>query len=98
MTAVLSTNRIHIEQKVSKGFPQGSSCGPAFWNIQFNALLNLNYEKQTKMIAFADDITIAVIAESIREAENVINIEVGKITTWAKNNEINFNENKSSLC
>jgi ribonuclease HI len=96
-TAVLSTNSIRIEQKVSKGCPQGSSCGPAFWNIQFNALLNLNYEKQTKMIAFADDIIIAVRAESIREAENITNIEVGKIMTWAKNNKINFNENKSKV-
>ena len=96
-TAVLSTNSIHIEQEVSKGFPQGSSCGPAFWNIQFNALLNLSYEKQTKLTAFADDLIIVVRAESVREAENIINIEVGKITTWARNNKINFNETKSKV-
>jgi ribonuclease HI len=96
-TAVLSTNSIHIEQEVSNGCPQGSSCGPAFWNIQFNALLNINYEKQTKLTAFADDLIIAVRAESIREAENIINIELGKITTWAKNNKISFNETKSKV-
>jgi hypothetical protein len=96
-TAILSTSSIQIEKEVSKGCPQGSCCGPAFWNIQFNALLNLNYEKQTKMAAFADDLIMAVKAESIREAENIANIEMGKITRWAKNNKINFNENKSKV-
>ena len=96
-TAVLSTNSIHIEQEVSKGFPQGSSCGPAFWNIQFNALLNLRYEKQTKQTAFADDLIIEARAGSVSEAENIINIEVGKITTWARNNKFNFNETKSKV-
>jgi len=31
-------------------------------------------------------------AESIREAENVANVELSKITTWAKENKIRFNE------
>jgi len=64
-------------------------------NIQYNSLLNLNFRKQTKAIAFADDLLIAVKAENIREAENVTNIEMNKILNWAKNNEINFNEQKS---
>ena len=47
------------------------------------------------MVAFADDVILAVKAETIREAENLVNIEMGKITRWAKNNKIKFNENKS---
>ena len=47
------------------------------------------------MVAFADDVILAVKAETIREAENLANIEMGKITRWAKNNKIKFNENKS---
>ena len=50
-----------------------------FWNIQYNSLLNLDFKKQTKEIAFADDLLIAMKAESIREAENIINIEMNKI-------------------
>ena len=96
-TAIISINNIQIEKEVRKGCPRGSCCGPAFWNIQFNALLNLDYEKQTKMVAFADDVILAVKAETIREAENLANIEMGKITRWAKNNKITFNENKSKL-
>jgi len=35
-----------------------------------------------------------VKAESLREAENIINVEMNKILNWAKN-KINFNEQKS---
>jgi hypothetical protein len=38
---------------------------------------------------------LAVKGEGIREAENLTSIEMGEIIRWAKNNKINFNENKS---
>ena len=38
---------------------------------------------------------LAVKVESIREAENLTNIEMGKIMRGAKSNKINFNGNKS---
>jgi hypothetical protein len=47
-TAILSSNTIQIEKEVSKGCPQGSCCGPGFWNIQYNSLLNLEYGKHKK--------------------------------------------------
>jgi hypothetical protein len=39
----------------------------------------LEFRKQTKAIAFADDLLIYVKAEGIREAENITNIEMNKI-------------------
>jgi len=33
-------------------------------------------------------------AESIREAENIANVELSKIAAWAKENKIRFNEQK----
>jgi hypothetical protein len=41
-------------------------------------------------------VILAVKAENIREAEKLTNIEMGKITRWAKN-KITFNENKSKV-
>ena len=49
------------------------------------------------MVTNADDIMLAVKGESIREAENLTSIEMGEIIRWAKNNKINFNENKSKV-
>jgi hypothetical protein len=93
----MTTNTLQVEREVGKGCPQGSCCGPGLWNIQYNSLLNLEFRKQTKVIAFADDLLIAVKAESISEAENITNIEMNKVLTWAKNNKLNFNEQKSKV-
>jgi hypothetical protein len=82
---------------VSKGCAQGSCCGPGFWNIQYNSLLNLEYGKHTKAIAFADYLLIAVMAETVREAENHANIEIKKIYNRAKENKITFNKQKSKV-
>ena len=90
----MTTNTLQVEREVSKGCPQGSCCGPGLWNMQYNSLLNLEFRKQTKVITSADDLLKAVKAESIREAENITNIETDKVLTWAKNNKLNFNEQK----
>ena len=60
-------------------------------------LLNLNYGKRTKAIAFASDLLIAVRVGNVQEAENLANIEINKITNWAKENKITFNEQKSKV-
>jgi len=96
-TATLHTNSIQIERDITKGCPQGPCCGPGYWNIQFNSLLNLNYGKRTKAIAFADDLLIAIRAGNVQEAENFANIEINKITNWEKENKITFNEQKSKV-
>jgi hypothetical protein len=94
-TAILSTNSIQMEREVNKGCPRVSCCGPGFGNIQFNSLLNLDFGKRTKAIAFADDLLITVRAKTVREAENFANVEISKISNWAKDNKITFNEQKS---
>jgi hypothetical protein len=65
--------------------------------MQYNTLLNLEFGKRTKAIAFADDLLIAVRTENVREAENYANIEVNKITKWSEDNKITFNKQKSKV-
>jgi len=52
--ATLSINNYKVEREVQRGFPQGSCCGPAYWNIMYNSLLKLKFTSRTKVIAFAD--------------------------------------------
>ena len=61
----------HIEREASKGCPQGLCSGPGFWNIQYNSLLNLDFGKRTKAIAFADDLLIAVKAETEKKLKTL---------------------------
>jgi len=86
---------IRLETEVTKGKPQGSCCGPGLWNLQYNFILNLNYTNRTKAIAFADDLIIVTRGKTMREAENIAKIELHKISSWAKENKIQFNEQKS---
>jgi len=47
-------------------------------------LLKLQYTKHTNVVAFADDILLMIKAEILGEAENIANVEMDKISTWAK--------------
>jgi hypothetical protein len=57
-SATLVSNSTIEQRKISKCCPQSSSSGPGLWNLQYNSLLNLEYTKKTKVIAYADDLMI----------------------------------------
>jgi len=40
--AVMLINSRKIEKSITKGCPQGSCCGPGYWTILYNSLLNIN--------------------------------------------------------
>ena len=94
-TAILAVNNIKLQKNVTKGCPQGSCCGPGFWNIHYDSLLGLDYTNKTKVIAFADDLIVLTKGNTILEAENCMNIELEKIAAWGKNSKTSFNEQKS---
>jgi hypothetical protein len=95
--ATLTTNNIYIEREVSKGCPQGSCLGPGMWNIFYNSLLNITFTSETKIIAFADDLIILTKGKSVSEVENTVNRELTKISRWAKENKVRFNDKKSKI-
>ena len=90
--AVITINSFSIEKSITKGCPQGSCCGPGFWNLQYNTLLSLKYTNHSKVVAFTDDMIIMIKAECIGEAENIAKVELNKITAWATDNKTRFNE------
>jgi hypothetical protein len=86
-----------VQRKISKGCPQGSASGLGFWNLQFNSLLQLEYTKNTKVNAYADDLMILVRGTTQLEDENYANIETQKVAKWARNNKTHFNNQKSKV-
>jgi hypothetical protein len=78
-TAVMTTNSVSIKRRVTKGCPQGSCCGPGYWNWLYDTLLRLELTSNSKMIAFADDLIILTRGESVVEAENYTNLEMRKV-------------------
>jgi len=66
---------VRIDTIINKSFPEESCCGPRYWNVQYNSLLNLNFVKWTRTIAFADDLLVVVKAATVVEVENFTNME-----------------------
>jgi hypothetical protein len=96
-TAALTMNSLRTLKPVSRGWPQGSCCGPGFWNLHFNSLLQLKFMTRTKVVAYADDLLIAIRANSVRAVENYANAEMSKIDEWSRRNKIKFNDKKSKV-
>jgi hypothetical protein len=67
--ASLQANTHTTKRTVTKGCPQGLCCAPGFWNVMYNALLNLNFSSHTKVIAFADDLAVLTKGKTPSEAE-----------------------------
>jgi hypothetical protein len=55
----------------------------------------LELSSRSKTIAFADDLLTLTKGDSIVEAENFMNLELSKISDWARSNKIRFNKYKS---
>ena len=96
-TARMTMNNGMAKRNISKGCSQGSASGPGFWNIFYNSLLNLDYSKNAKVIAYADDLIILVKGSNQVEVENYAYIEKQKVAKWARNNKLSFNDQKSKV-
>ena len=93
----MTTNNVSVKRRITKGCPQGSCCGPGFWNVLYNSSLNLDLTSHSKAIAFADDLMILTRGDSVVGTENYTNLEIRKIQEWAINNKRTFSENKSKV-
>jgi Reverse transcriptase (RNA-dependent DNA polymerase). len=82
-TASLSTYSYEITTEVNMGCPKGSCCGPGYWNILCNNLLNTEFSQKNDVIAFADDLLVLTKGRCIKEAENFANLDIKQIEFWA---------------
>jgi hypothetical protein len=56
----------------------------------------LNFAKQTKAIAFADDMILVTRGKSVDEAEKFTNTDLSKFTAWVKNYKNVLNGDKTT--
>ena len=60
----------------------------------YNSLLNLSFNRRTKVIAFADDLIVLTRGTCKTETENYANKDLKKIERLANDNKIEFNDKK----
>jgi hypothetical protein len=52
---------------------------------------------RTKVVAYADNLLIAIRENSVRAVENYANAEMSKTDEWSRRNKIKFNDKKCKV-
>lgn len=86
-----------VRKTTTKGCPQGSVCGPIFWNLCFEALISI-LETQPEIgaiVAFADDLMVLIEGNSRAELERNANKALQITANWCKRNKLSISHNKT---
>ena len=83
-------------EKIKQGVPQGSILGPIFFHIYINDLPKLA-PTGTKILLYADDISIIVTSPNLENYEKQINKMFRDINYWFKLNQLVLNYKKNTL-
>lgn len=84
---------ISTRQLITCGVPQGSILGPLLFLIYINDITACS--DMFKFILFADDTNLFLSNKSLTELENIVNIELEKLSVWFKANKLSLNIGKT---
>ena len=82
---------------MTRGCIQGSVCGPVFWNIILDELLECDLPEGCHIQAFADDVLLIVEAKNLDSLQIATNSAIKIITDWGENVKLNFGPDKTQL-
>ena len=78
------------EKTMTKGCVQGSVCGPTFWNLVLDELLDVPLPKGCYIQAFADDVLLLVSGKDTIEVEAATNDALKSIFDWGASVKLSF--------
>lgn len=100
----LSERRVNVHyagtaysKSIVKGCIQGSVCGPFFWNLIVNDLLEIDFGPGVHVQAFADDITFLIAAPSCQKAETKASEVLRIVSEWGEKTKLAFSQEKTSI-
>lgn len=97
-TVRLKTHDMTIEHRpYGKGCPQGGVLSPTLWLIVVNDLLNELRKLGFHCVAYADDLTVLIMAKSEQELFLQIEKLVMKVKAWSSMTNIPLNTDKSNI-
>lgn len=84
-------------RKITGGVPQGSVLGPLLWNIMYNGILRLSLPRGTRMVGFADDVALLVIAKLLEEIIQMANEAIRMVRQWLAANGLQLADHKTEV-
>ncbi len=86
---------VEVIRELTVGCPQGSACGPWFWNTFYDDALKLKLNEEKEIEGIADDTTLEIYADTIEELEMGANRALELLCEWAHINKLEFNASKT---
>ena len=84
-----------VTKSTSKGCVQGSVCGPTFWNIIVDELLDLHLPDGCHTQAFADDVMLIVTGKISADVIASGNSALDIIFSWGRQSKLTFSPAKT---
>ncbi|KAH8323775.1 hypothetical protein KR067_012650, partial [Drosophila pandora] len=81
--------------EVTAGVPQGSVLGPLLWNIMYDEVLRIELPEGCKLIGFADDLALMVVAKETKEVESNANNAIKCISAWMADSGLDLAAHKT---
>ncbi|GBP54612.1 Retrovirus-related Pol polyprotein from type-1 retrotransposable element R1 [Eumeta japonica] len=83
------------EYDITRGVPQGSVLAPLLWKIIYDGLLRLNILRCVKLVAYADDIAIMIVAKHLDEIRRLFDITFEQVNRWMDTVNLQLTEHKT---
>jgi len=94
-TATLDFGDASTSKTLTKGCVQGSVCGPSFWNLILDELLETELPDRCYIQAFADDVFLTVTGKTASDVESAANQALKFISNWGRSAKLTFSPAKT---